>query len=69
MAWLVGCRRLHRPYGRKAEHFLAFAGIGAAFALGIGGTGVADARIQPVDTRRTNSGGNQPGGQQPSWTG
>ncbi|CAL9668353.1 IS5 family transposase IS1647 [Streptomyces sp. enrichment culture] len=24
MAWLVGCRRLHRRYERKAEHFLAF---------------------------------------------
>lgn len=27
MAWLAGCRRLHRRYERKAEHFLAFAGI------------------------------------------
>ena len=27
MAWLAGCRRLHRRYKRKAEHFLAFAGI------------------------------------------
>jgi transposase len=25
--WLAGCRRLHRRYERKAEHFLAFAGI------------------------------------------
>jgi hypothetical protein len=24
MAWLAGCRRLHRRYERKAEHFLAF---------------------------------------------
>ncbi len=30
MAWLSGCRRLHRRYERKAEHFLAFAGIAAA---------------------------------------
>ncbi|WP_028647980.1 IS5 family transposase [Nocardiopsis sp. CNT312] len=27
MAWLAGCRRLHRRYERKAEHFLAFADI------------------------------------------
>ncbi len=30
MAWLSGGRRLHRRYGRKAEHFLAFAGIAVA---------------------------------------
>ncbi|MFJ2908429.1 transposase, partial [Streptomyces sp. NPDC087228] len=27
MAWLAGCRRLHRRYERKAEHFLAFTSI------------------------------------------
>ncbi len=27
MAWLAGCRRLHRRYEREADHFLAFAGI------------------------------------------
>jgi transposase len=27
MSWLAGCRRLHRRYERKAEHFLAFASI------------------------------------------
>ncbi|MEU0286390.1 IS5 family transposase [Streptomyces sp. NPDC006147] len=27
MSWLNGCRRLHRRYERKAEHFLAFLGI------------------------------------------
>ena len=27
MAWLAGCRRLHRRYERKAEHFLAFNSI------------------------------------------
>lgn len=27
MAWLGGYRRLHRRYERKADHFLAFAGI------------------------------------------
>lgn len=27
MAGLSGCRSLHRRYERKAEHFLAFAGI------------------------------------------
>ncbi|MFJ7416259.1 IS5 family transposase [Streptomyces sp. NPDC098077] len=30
VAWLSGCRRLHRCYERKADHFLAFAGIAAA---------------------------------------
>ncbi|MFD7924293.1 transposase [Streptomyces sp. NPDC059740] len=27
MAWLAGCRRLHRRYEHKADHFLAFTGI------------------------------------------
>lgn len=27
MAWLAGCRRLHRRYEHKAEHFLAFTSI------------------------------------------
>ncbi|WP_406386348.1 IS5 family transposase [Streptomyces sp. NBC_01618] len=27
MAWLGGCRRLHRRYERKADHFLAFTSI------------------------------------------
>ncbi|MFC4500301.1 MULTISPECIES: transposase, partial [Streptomyces] len=27
MAWLAGCRRLHRRYERKVEHFLAFTAI------------------------------------------
>lgn len=30
MSWLNGCRRLHRRHERKAEHFLAFAGIASA---------------------------------------
>lgn len=29
VGWLNGCRRPHRRYERKAEHFLAFAGIAA----------------------------------------
>ncbi|MFF5933902.1 IS5 family transposase [Streptomyces sp. NPDC012508] len=29
VSWLAGCRRLHRRYERKAEHFLAFVGIAA----------------------------------------
>ncbi|MGW1077524.1 transposase, partial [Streptomyces sp. NPDC002537] len=29
VSWLNGCRRLHRRYERKPEHFLAFAGIAA----------------------------------------
>ncbi|MFF5025620.1 IS5 family transposase [Streptomyces collinus] len=27
MAWLAGCRRLHRRYERRAEHFLAFTSL------------------------------------------
>ncbi|WP_306313002.1 IS5 family transposase [Streptomyces hydrogenans] len=27
MAWLAGCRRIHRRYERKADHFLAFTSI------------------------------------------
>jgi Transposase DDE domain. len=30
MAWLNGCRRLHRRYERKPDHFLAFADVAAA---------------------------------------
>ncbi len=30
VSWLAGCRRLHRRYERKAEHFLAFVGIATA---------------------------------------
>ncbi|MGH3389457.1 MAG: IS5 family transposase [Actinomadura sp.] len=30
VSWLAGCRRLHRRYERKAEHFLALVGIAAA---------------------------------------
>jgi len=30
VSWLAGCRRLHRRYESKAEHFLAFVGIAAA---------------------------------------
>ncbi|WP_432127683.1 IS5 family transposase [Streptomyces sp. bgisy082] len=30
VSWLAGCRRLHRRYERKAEHFIAFVGIAAA---------------------------------------
>jgi hypothetical protein len=29
VSWLGGVRRLHRRYERKADHFLAFAGIAA----------------------------------------
>ncbi|MGW1169087.1 hypothetical protein [Streptomyces sp. NPDC001153] len=28
-ARLAGCRRPHRPYERKAAHFLAFVGVAA----------------------------------------
>jgi hypothetical protein len=27
MAWLAGCRHLHRRYERKADHSLAFTSI------------------------------------------
>jgi hypothetical protein len=30
VSWLAGCRRLHRRYERKPEHFIAFVGIAAA---------------------------------------
>jgi transposase len=30
IVWLNGCRRLHRRYERKAEHFLAVVGIPGA---------------------------------------
>jgi transposase len=30
VSWLAGCRRLHRRYERKPEHFLAFVAIAAA---------------------------------------
>jgi transposase len=29
VSWLAGCRRLHRRYEQKPEHFLAFVGIAA----------------------------------------
>ncbi|WSA74091.1 transposase [Streptomyces sp. NBC_01799] len=29
VSWLAGCRRLHRRYERKPEHFLAFVDIAA----------------------------------------
>jgi hypothetical protein len=32
-SWLAGCRRLHRRYKRKAEHFLGFVGIAAALII------------------------------------
>ncbi len=34
MAWLAGCRRLHRRYERKAEHFLAFTSIRPGVSAG-----------------------------------
>ncbi|MFF7359140.1 IS5 family transposase [Streptomyces filipinensis] len=30
IAWLTGCRRLHRRYERKPDHFLAFTALAAA---------------------------------------
>lgn len=31
MAWLAGCRRRHRRYERKAEHFLVFTSVACIF--------------------------------------
>lgn len=47
----------------------AIAATAAAFALGVGGSNVAQAKITPTDISCTNNGGQQPGGQQPSCTG
>ncbi|MES4825884.1 transposase [Streptomyces anthocyanicus] len=55
VAWLAGCRRLHRRYERKAEHFLAFAGIAAALIcfrrLGrvTGSHGAEKARVSSIE--------------------
>ncbi len=43
VSWLAGCRRLHRRYERKAEHFLAFVGIAALLI----GYRRLDRRIKP----------------------
>lgn len=54
-AWLHGCRRLHRRYERKAEHFLAFAGIAAALICyrrldrPNSSHGTEKARINPIE--------------------
>lgn len=47
----------------------ALAATAAAFALGLGGASIADAKIAPVDISCTNNGGHQPGGQQPTCKG
>ncbi|WP_436847765.1 IS5 family transposase [Streptomyces avermitilis] len=47
VSWLAGCRRLHRRYERKAEHFLAFVGIAAAL--------IANRRLNTVWMDRTDS--------------
>ncbi|MGW7262988.1 hypothetical protein [Streptomyces sp. NPDC054842] len=46
-----------------------FAAVAAAFTLGLGAAGVADAKIEPVDISCTNPSGHEPGGQQPTCTG
>lgn len=33
VSWLAGCRRVHRRYERKAEHFPGFVGIAAALII------------------------------------
>ncbi|WP_346158207.1 transposase, partial [Nonomuraea recticatena] len=30
VSWLAGCRRLHRRYERRADHFASFVAIAAA---------------------------------------
>lgn len=52
MAWLAGCRRLHRRYERKAAHFLAFAGIAATLICYR--TLAASGRCQGCDDPRRN---------------
>ena len=47
----------------------AVAATAAAFALGVGGASVAQAKITPTDVSCTNNGGHQPGGQQPTCNG
>ena len=47
----------------------AVAATAAAFALGVGGASVAQAKIAPADVSCTNNGGHQPGGQQPTCNG
>ncbi|MDT7844795.1 hypothetical protein [Streptomyces justiciae] len=47
----------------------AFGAGAAVLALSLGGAGVADAKIQPVDTSCTNNGGHDAGGQQPTCKG
>jgi hypothetical protein len=57
VAWLAGCRRLHRRYERKAARFLAFAGIAAAFICyrSPGGNSMARAKqcVHPARRGRT----------------
>jgi hypothetical protein len=47
----------------------AVAALAAGFALALLPSGVAQAKITPVDTSCSNKGGNEPGGQQPSCKG
>ncbi|MFP3991132.1 hypothetical protein U9R90_27415 [Streptomyces sp. E11-3] len=45
------------------------AAVAAAFALGLGSAGIADAKIKPEPISCTNPGGHLPGGQQPECKG
>ncbi len=45
VSWLASCRRLHRRYERKAEHFLAFVGIAAVL--------ISHRRLQTVSPSST----------------
>jgi transposase len=61
VSWLAGCRRLHRRYERKAEHFLAFVGIAAALiscATRPGGEGEGPSSLRPTGGRRAQQTGN-----------
>ncbi|GAA3500548.1 hypothetical protein GCM10019016_076540 [Streptomyces prasinosporus] len=63
VSWLAGCRRLHRRYEHKAEHFLAFVGIAAALIchrrLGRmdGGTSQCEAPTLQTQTQKGTASG------------
>jgi hypothetical protein len=54
MAWLAGCRRLHRRYERKADHFLAFTSIACTLICcrKLCGAGARENGVQPGGGRR-----------------
>jgi hypothetical protein len=59
VSWLAGCRRLHRRYELKAEHFLALVGIAVALIA----PPTADS---PSETMSESRGGSEVIGRAPS---